>query len=393
MRPARALLLAAALLLPAGCERESAAPTVTAAARAARADQSTAGWNSHELRTLRSLALARLPPPPPSPGNRHADAPLARALGARLFTDTRLSANGRISCASCHQPDRHFSDGLPRARGIATLSRHTPSLLGVAWSPWQFWDGRADSLWAQAAQPLHNAREQGLSAARLLSVLEQHYRGPYEQLFGPLPARLAGADDELRLFSNAGKALEAYERQLRPQPSRFDDYLASLDQHHPGTVLNSSELHGLRLFMGRGQCLRCHFGPLLSNHGFHNTGLASRSDGVPDAGRDTGLALLLADPLNCQGRFHDSQPATCPQLHHVRRHAPEWLGAFKVPSLRGVAATAPYMHDGRFATLEAVVQHYVRAPNPDGDHGHTELRPLTLDAGEQQSLADFLKTL
>lgn len=380
MRLARALLATIlALLLLIGCAREPA--------------PATGGWSDKELRLLHSLSLATLPPAPVSTGNRHADSAAARTLGARLFHDPGLSRNGQVACASCHQPERLFTDGLARARGLAELPRHTPTLLGAAWSPWQFWDGRADSLWAQAVQPLQDPREQGLSSEQLLQLLRQHYRHPYEQLFGALPTQVRDDHQSHLLFVNVGKALEAFQRQLRPAPTRFDHYLASLSQPGPDPVLSSSEQAGLRLFIGRGQCVRCHLGPLLTNHGFHNTGLASRRDGIPDHGRDDGLAQLLADPLNCQGSFHDRQPPDCAHLRHIRRHAPEWLGAFKVPTLRGVGHTAPYMHDGRFATLEAVVQHYVRAPNPDGDYGHTELRPLSLDAGEQQALADFLKTL
>lgn len=380
MRPARALLatILALLLLP-GCAREPA--------------EATEGWSDKELRLLRSLNLATLPPAPASTGNRHADSAAAGRLGALLFHDPGLSRNGQVACATCHQPERLFTDGRARARGLADLPRHTPTLLGAAWSPWQFWDGRADSLWAQAVQPLHDPREQGLSAGQLLQVLRTQYRQPYEQLFGPLPAQATDDHQSRLLFVNVGKALEAFQRQLRPAPSRFDHYLAGLDQPGQKPQLTRSEQAGLRLFIGRGQCVRCHLGPLLTNHGFHNTGLASRRDGMPDHGRDDGLAQLLADPLNCQGSFHDRQPPDCAHLRHIRRHAPEWLGAFKVPTLRGIRQTAPYMHDGRFATLEAVVQHYVRAPNPDGDYGHTELRPLSLDAGEQQALADFLKTL
>lgn len=380
------LIIAAGLALAslAGCSREPATAAATPSATA------TPGWSARELRQLDSLRLAHLPPPPPSPGNRHADSPVARQFGEQLFHDPRLSANGKLSCAVCHRPAHGFSDGRPRARGLADLPRHTPGLIGSAWSPWQFWDGRSDSLWAQAVQPLRDPREQGVSPARLLQVLTRHYRQPYEQLFGPLPDT---PGDGTLLYANAGKALEAFQRTLRPTATRFDRYLEQIAGGRPGLALSTREQDGLRLFMGRGQCLRCHLGPLLSNHGFHNTGLSSRNQGQPDTGRDAGLALLLADPLNCRGALHDAQPADCAHLRHLRRYAPEWLGAFKVPSLRGVGARAPYMHDGRFATLEEVVQHYVRAPNPDGDYGHTELRPLTLTADEQQALADFLKTL
>lgn len=374
------LLISLLAICLAGCERQPAA-----------ADSPR--WSTRELAQLRSLSLDTLPPPPPSPGNRVADDPAARAFGTLLFHDQRLSRDGRVACASCHQPALGFSDGRAQARGLADLPLNTPTLLGAAWSLWQFRDGRADSLWAQATQPLRDAREQGLDADTLLQVLQRHYREPYEALFGPLPSHLADENSGLRLFANVGKALEAFERQLKPARTRFDRHVANLGSAPAPDLLTRQEEAGLRLFVGKADCVRCHLGPLFSNQSFHNTGIGSRQNGKPDLGRDSGLALVLADPLNCQGRFHDSQPADCAHLRHVRRHAPEWLGAFKVPTLRGVGRTAPYMHDGRFATLEDVVRHYVQAPNRDGDYGHTELRPLLLTPAEQQALADFLKTL
>lgn len=348
-------------------------------------------WSDAELYKLQTLSLARLPPLPPSPSNRVADDPRAQTLGARLFLDTRLSANGKVACASCHQPDLGFSDGLALGRGIGESPRHTPGLLGVAWRRWYFWDGRADSLWAQAVQPLTDHHEHGASRALIREVIAAHYRGEYENLFGPLPGSDTASLE--RVAANTGKALEAFERTLRPQPSRLDRYLAQLDSGDAGKpALDANERAGLRLFIGEARCIRCHLGPLLSNNGFHNTGIASRIGGQADRGRKDGVLRALTDPLNCVGPYSDAA-GDCPQLRYANTTAPELLGAFKVPTLRGVAASAPYMHDGRFTTLEQVVNHYVQAPNPDGDHGHTELQPLRLDAADRQALTAFLKAL
>lgn len=160
-------------------------------------------------------------------------------------------------------------------------------------------------------------------------------------MFGPLP-RQPTTDALDRVAANVGKALEAFERQLRPEPTRLDRYLRQLQDGDSGTpVLSAAERAGLRLFIGRGNCLRCHQGPLLSNHGFHNTGLPGSFEGQPDSGRATGLPRALADPYNCSGAYSDAAPSACPHLEFARPHAPELLGAFKVPSLRAVGATAP----------------------------------------------------
>jgi len=376
-------------------------------------------WTPQQAAQLRSLALDRLAGPPADPSNRFAADPRAARFGERLFFDPRLSRNGQVSCASCHQPVQHFSDGLRRSRGIATAARHAPGLEASAHARWLFWDGRADSLWAQALGPLEDPREQGLGRVQLAQIIARHYREDYERVFGALPAledprrfahnagpraedagrrawaRMASADRDAvtRVAVNVGKAIAAYERGLRPSASRFDVYLQQLEQGQAPVALTAAEVRGLKLFIGEGQCLRCHSGPLLSNHAFHNTGLASQLDASPDAGRAQGLRSALADELNCAGPYSDTPAAACPHLTYARPGAPEWLGAFKVPSLRNVARTAPYMHDGRFETLAQVVEHYDRAPNPDGLHGHTELQPLGLDAREKRDLLAFLGTL
>lgn len=350
-------------------------------------------WTPAERHVIAGMAPDRLGPPPPSPGNHVADLPAARLLGQALFLDAGLSANGRIACATCHRPERQFTDGRRLGRGIADLDRHVPGLLASAWSPWQFWDGRSDSLWSQAVQPLRDAREQGLTPLHLLQRLRSRHARAWADVFGPLPSSVADPLAATTLFVNSGKAIEAYERSLRPPRTRFDDFAEAIAAGHPAGQLTASEQDGLRVFIGKGQCSRCHLGPLLTNHGFANTGLGSRNRGVADSGREGGLEQALASPLRCGGRWHDAHPAECPQLAHARRHAPEWLGAFKVPSLRQVAQTAPYMHDGRFSGLAEVVSHYQRAQNPDGDFGHTELRPLQLSAQEQSDLVNFLKTL
>lgn len=356
--------------------------------------QNPAEWTAQEQRQIASLSLSRLSPPPADPSNRYADDPLAASLGELLFSDPRLSRNGQVACATCHQPGRAFTDGLPQSQGLARLARNAPSLLSVAWNRWQFWDGRADSLWAQALGPLTHASEQGSTHGQIAEHLLRYYRPTYENIFGEIPEELDAAE-QTRIAVNAAKSLAAFQRSLRPAATRFDAYAEALGKSAPPPTdsLSESEKRGLRLFIGNGQCLRCHNGPLFTNQGFHNTGLSDKRLGLADRGRADGLPLALKDPLNCKGAYSDDPARACPQLDYAYPGNAEWLGAFKVPSLRGVAQTAPYMHDGRFATLEEVIAHYNRAPNLDGIYGHSELRPLNLDAQQQADLAALLRTL
>ncbi|MGH8455003.1 MAG: cytochrome-c peroxidase [Nevskiales bacterium] len=394
MRPAvrGACAIAAACLglLLAACDR---GPTAVA-------------WSEAERAQIISLSLANLAAPPPDPSNAYADDPRAVALGRRLFSDPRLSRNGQVACATCHQPARLFTDGLPTSRGLGTARRHAPSLLTAAWSPWLFWDGRADSLWSQVLGPLQDPVEMGLTLAEVATVIAGHYRADYQALFGRMPSLQHPAPVSIkRIVTNVGKALAAFERSLRPAPAPFDAYAEALRRNdaRADSLLDADERAGLRLFLGRGQCLRCHHGPLLTNHGFHNTGLGSLIGQAFDRGRADGVRVVLTSEFNCRGPYSDASSSNaggsdaaarpCAQLEYARTGAAELVGAFRTPSLRNVAVTAPYMHDGRFAELGAVLDHYNRAPQLGMEYGHTELFPLGLSEAELGQLEAFLRTL
>ena len=356
-------------------------------------------WGAAERAQILSLSLATLQAPPPDLTNAHADDPRAAELGRRLFHDSRLSRNGQVACASCHQPGRFFTDGLPVSQGLGHARRNAPSLLGAAWSPWQFRDGRADSLWSQIFGPLEDENEQGLSRVQVARLIAGHYREPYEAVFGRLPVLQAAPQPDReainRVVVNIGKALAAFQRGLRPEPARFDAYAEALRRNDLSAkrLLTEDERAGLRLFLGRGQCLRCHHGPLLTNHGFHNTGLGPRPGQAFDRGRAEGVRQVLASEFNCRSSYSDDARRDCPHLEFARSGTPELVGAFKTPGLRNVAVTAPYMHDGRFATLREVLEHYNQAPQPGIEYGHTELFALGLNDAELARLEAFLKTL
>ncbi|WP_194715855.1 cytochrome-c peroxidase [Noviherbaspirillum soli] len=373
------------------------------------------GWNAAELAVLSTLRLSQLPPVPKDPSNAHDASPAAASLGRRIFFDRRFSANGTVSCASCHQPDKQFQDGKPLGQGMDTGARRTMPVVGAAYSPFLFWDGRKDSLWAQALGPLEDPAEHGGTRLAFALQLKTRYRPDYEAIFGAMPD-LSGLPEEAsplgtplqraawrsmtekeqeevsKVFANMGKALAAYQRTLQPGESRLDQYIEGVVTHNVQAygLLNATEKNGLRIFLGKGQCITCHNGPLLTDHHFHNTGIAPRIPGQPDLGRRVGIAKVRGDEFNCLGRFSDARPEQCEELNFLARDDHAMTSAFKTPGLRNVALRAPYMHAGQITSLADVVRHYSQAPRTDG---HSEIKPATLTESEMQDLVAFLGTL
>ena len=352
-----------------------------------------APWTDADVEILRSLWIGSLPPLGPDPSNAVADDLRAAKLGQRLFFESRMSANGAVSCASCHQPERRFTDGLPKGQGVASSKRNTPSIVGVAYSPWLYWDGRKDSLWSQALAPLEDVNEHGSDRAEVVALVTQgsEYREDYEILFGAFD--LAQDDAVDIAFANIGKTIAAFERLLLPSPSRFDDYVAALldgNDSEKTAALSTDEILGLQLFIGEAGCTQCHNGPLLTNNEFHNTGVISFLGEVPDKGRTAGVREVLVDQYNCVGDHSDDADKVCTELEYART-GPELLGAFRTPSLRNLEDTEPYMHKGQFNTLAETLQHYNDAP--PAMIGHNEAKPLGLSRRQLQQLEAFLNAL
>jgi cytochrome c peroxidase len=288
---------------------------------------------------------------PPAPADNPQSA--ARiALGAKLFADPRLSGGGKRSCASCHRPALAFTDGRQRAEGLsgAPLRRNTQSLWNLAWSTHYFWDGRAPSLEAQVQMPIEAADEMAGRWPDIIARLaaDTHLAGQFRAAFG---AAAAVSQDAV------AKALAAYVRSLVSPPTRFDAWIAG-----DAGALSAAETRGFRLFTGTAGCVLCHVGWRFTDDRFHDIGLPG-DDAVSDPGRG-------------------AVPGGTPGLR-----------AFKTPSLRELAHTAPYMHDGSLPTLAAVVDHYAGglvarpglAPNLN--------RSLRLSAQEKADLVAFLLTL
>jgi cytochrome c peroxidase len=320
------------------------------------------------------------------PSNRFSGVPAAIALGQRLFFDPRLSGPGSLACATCHEPDR--------AVGLAPLDRNTPTVLNAAQHRWFSWDGRADSLWSQSVKPIVDPREMGGSARHVAALVRAD--PVLACLYAAAGGEAAGPDDE-RVLVDAGKALAAFVERLWSGRTAFDEFrdaLARGDREAAGRY-PAAALRGLRIFAGRGNCSLCHFGPAFTNGEFHDVGVPfSPAPGRVDGGRHEGLRRLRADRLNLLGPYSDdASGASATKTRHVQPQHVNF-GQFKTPSLRNAALTAPYMHDGRYATLRDVIRHYSELDMERiHTHGEQLLRPLHLSDAESDDLVAFLETL
>lgn len=374
------------------------------------------GWSAAERAHLADLRLKTALPP--SPTNRWADDPAAAALGRQLFYDPGLSPSGRFSCATCHDPARHFTDGRVTSEAAGTTARHAPTVQGSQLGPWFFWDGRADSLWSQAAGPIESPEEMDSDRLHIAHHVAGAYAEPYAAVFGPLPTldglpargrpdpahpegplhtawlglSEAQRSDVDRVFTHALKAIEAFERTVLPGEAPFDRFADAVLAGDPSGAghLDDAAERGLRLFLGRGNCVACHHGPMFTDHAFHNLGLPEPAGF--DVGRTQGAALVASSPLNCRGPHSDA--ARCEELRFLNPTFEDFRGAFKTPTLRNVAETAPYMHHGGMPDLPSVLAFYSELPTePLLGHRELTLAPLSLSAREVDDLVAFLESL
>jgi cytochrome c peroxidase len=263
------------------------------------------------------------------------------AMGRDLFSDQRLSRDGSISCASCHDPKRAFTDGKPVAEGASGHrgQRRVPAIVNRGYGKSFFWDGRIATLEEQVLQPILSPSEMDMTVEEALVRLRAE--GRYSAL----------------TRDGLAQALASYVRTILAGGSPYDRYIAG-DRE----ALPEQARMGLQIFRRKGNCASCHLGPNLTDERHHNTGIAWRDGRFADTGR-----FIVTK------RDHD-------------------MGAFKTPTLRQVAARPPYMHDGSIATLEEVVEYYDRGGNrnPNLD---SELQPLGLSGEEKQALVKFLRSL
>lgn len=331
----------------------------------------------------------------PDPSNGVSGNPEAIELGRTLFFDKRLSATGTVACASCHRPDQGWTDGLARAQGIARVDRNTQSLFDVARNRWFGWDGRTDSLWAHSIGPILDPKEMGADPAHVARLLvgDPQLSALYSSTFGVPPE----PREDLTTLVNAAKALAAFQETIASGRAPFDEFrdgLARGDRAAASRYPQAAQ-RGAALFVGRGKCNVCHVGPRFTNGEFADAGVPYFIEpGRVDTGRHGGIAKLKDSPFNLTGRFNDDpQRAGAWATQHVAELHTNF-GAFKVPPLRNLTRTAPYMHDGSRATLANVVRHY-SALNPERLHtdGERILEPFNFTKREVEDLVAFLATL
>lgn len=376
-----------------GTLRRAGLAALLAFSAAAFAAEATPDFSTAELTRIAAHGPWPLPWAP-DPGNRVSGNAAAIRLGYALFFEPQLSANRRVACASCHDPAKGFQDGRTVARGLVTGTRNTPGLLNARHQRWFGWDGGHDSLWAASLRPILDPREMGGNASRAARVLRAratldcHYR----QAFGKPPH---ASDPDLLV--NLAKAIAAWQETLVSPATPFEEFRDALQRQdvQAAAAYPAAARRGLRLFLGRGQCATCHAGPMFSNGEFGDIGMPFfiAPDAV-DAGRQGGIKRLLASPYNLLGTYNDD--ATRENAAGTKFLRPEHrnFGEFKVPTLRNLTLTAPYMHNGRLATLREVVRHYSEL---DEDRLHTDgeriLKPLHLSEAESTDLVEFLESL
>lgn len=306
------------------------------------------------IQVVAPLGLPPVPIPPRVPVTAE-----AVALGRRLFYEPKLSQDNTVSCATCHNPALGFSDGRPHSTGVGGKFgvRNAPTVLNAAYSPLQFWDGRADSLEQQAAGPIANPVEMNqtheVSVTKLGS--ERGYQQEFDRVFGPGPITMGKVE----------AALASFERTVLSGNSPFDRYHFG----HDDKALLPAAQRGFQVFVNpaKGNCLACHSiqqdSALFTDGKFHNIGV-----GVDDEGQ-----------LKDVGRYEVT-----------KRDADR--GAFKTPTLRNVAITAPYMHDGSLKTLKAVVDFYAGQGNSN-PHLDPEMKKIKLTGQDRADLVAFLESL
>jgi cytochrome c peroxidase len=297
-------------------------------------------------------------PPLPSPANNPPTAD-AIALGRKLFYDTRVSVDNTLSCASCHQPEAYFTDGKNVSTGVRGQlgTRNAPTILNAAYMPFQFWDGRAQTLEEQAAFPIANSVEMAQPHAADVSKLgsDPEYRNLFKKAFGTEDVNLERVED----------ALASFERTMLSGDSAFDRFMYGSDK----SALTPAQLRGYFVYLDptRGNCAACHTigakDALFTDGKFHNIG-----QGVNESGGFTDV-----------GRFHETKVATD-------------TGAFKTATLRNIAKTAPYMHDGSLKTLKAVVDFYAGQGNSN-PYLDPEMKKIHLTGADRVDLVEFLNAL
>lgn len=308
--------------------------------------------SSHIISGHTDLQKWLLPDHPSAPKN-NATTPERVELGKMLFFDPRLSRDGSISCATCHNPVLGWSDGLPTGVGFqgTVLGRASPTVINTAYNKIQMWDGRARTLEAQALGPIMASVEMNGDLPSIVQWLKNTpgYEKAFERAY-PGEGISSGT---------IARAIAAFERTVTSNNSPFDRWVKG-----ESDALSQQQIRGFKVFLDpdKGNCVVCHSAPNFTDDGFHNIGLKSYALENPDMGRFSHVPIKIVK------------------------------GAFKTPTLRDIAQTAPYFHDGSANTLEEVIDHYVRGGDIAKDLS-PNMKPLNLTAQEKEDMVSYLQAL
>ena len=358
--------------------------------------------------------------------NRFDGNPDAIAFGRTLFFDTGLSASGTVSCATCHVSNAAIVPNESMPAGLERKHRSVMPVAGAAFQDFLFWDGRADSLWAQALAPIEHVDEHDFTRTEAVAYVRQTYAQVISELKGnPLLAetdwkftseaasplgdaneRQAWAALDMSVqsrinlaFSEIGKFIAAYEATLIP-PQTAWDVAVNMAATDPEALqaLPDGALRGFILFQGKGRCASCHLGPLFSDGDFHNTSLPQPHAGPLDLGRQAVVGAIARAEFGCRSITSDAPEGSCLKIDYLSLAMERAMGAFRTPSLRQVSKREVLGHSGQITNLAKMLEHYNEAPA--GMHGHlvgtdslSELVPLRLTENELADLKTFLEQL
>lgn len=375
-----------------------------------------AGFSAEDIELIQTLSP--LPESPADPTNKVGLDPKAAAFGEDLFNDWRLSRGEEFACQTCHRVTDHLMsvrDDTPK---------DIPTLWNLGHNKWFFFDGRADTLWAQALGPIENPKEHDFSRTEIAALIsgDINYSKVYKELFGDIPDfsdkkrypepgkpskdnkeandnwEKMTAKDRMavnKVFANVGKALAAFQMTLTSQKTDFDVFVEGIKENDQKKIdlLSEPAQRGLKVFVGKGKCISCHNGPAFTDSEFHNTQLPEIDVDLGfNNARHSGIQEVKDSVFNAAGPFSDDPNGAFARRLKTLKTEAKNKGQFKTPGLRNVNYTQPYMHSGQFRSLIDVINFYSDMKNAS-IVDHPEIVPRNFTEQEKADLVEFLKSI
>mgnify|MGYP000179787611 FL=1 len=371
--------------------------------------------HSGDVDSAKYLSIAGLESPPEDPSNYLQKDQDAVRLGELLFFDTEMSSTGQVACASCHFTEGKYIANESLPAGKSRSFRSVMQVNGVAYNRFFFWDGRADSLWAQALGPIQNPDEHNFDRLGAVAYVARKYSDrmeiiafkskKYHRHLKIVKKWLSSGNSTEPpsesinfVFTLIGKSLAAFQTSLPVQPAPWDEVAQAKITGHTLDIEQERIWRGFKVFNGKGGCSNCHDGPLFTDFSFHNTAMPSQPELGIEAGRYDVLPAIKENEFGCYSPYSDADKDNCRHLEYINQSLDMNFGAFKTPTLRDVGSKVRLGHSSQFASLEEIIDHYDKAPA--GVHGRmlntrslSELKPLGLTKAEKEYLITFLHAL